>query len=239
MVLMKTEKATAIIPARGGSKGLPGKNIKPFCGKPLIAWSIEQAQNSAHVDSVWVTSDSEEILQVAEQHGAFGIKRPAEISGDTASSESAWLHAIDAISTCTGKEPSLILAMQATSPLRDSRDIDLAVEQFHRENLDSLLSGDPLEIFFIWSRQRDGHWMSSNFDYRQRPRRQEIPTQAHENGSFYLFRSHVLRTSGNRLHGRIGLYEMAKWKGFEIDTLDEFEFCEMVYRHYRSDRAIN
>ena len=68
-----------IIPARGGSKGIPLKNIKPFCGKPLIAWSIEQAKNSQNINSVWVTSDNEEILDVAKQFGAKTVKRPASL----------------------------------------------------------------------------------------------------------------------------------------------------------------
>ena len=111
----------AIIPARGGSKGIPNKNIINFCGKPLIAWSILQALAVEKISSVWVTSDSEEILEIAQSYGALAIKRPSEISGNDASSESAWLHAINYIEGL-GKKIDLVIGMQATSPLRASSD---------------------------------------------------------------------------------------------------------------------
>ena len=89
----------AIIPARGGSKGIPGKNLLKLAGKPLIAWSIEHALKSSKIDSVWVTSDSDEILSVSVAYGAKAIKRPASISGDKATSEEAWIHALKKIQT--------------------------------------------------------------------------------------------------------------------------------------------
>ena len=88
---------SAIILARGGSKGIPNKNIIDFCGKPLIAWTIEQCLSSKHISEVWVSSDSQEILEVVKEYGAKTIKRPDDISGDFATSESAWLHAIEFI----------------------------------------------------------------------------------------------------------------------------------------------
>lgn len=85
----------AIIPARGGSKGIPGKNLLPFCGKPLLAWSIEQALSSKYIKSVYVSSDDDEILEVAESYGAIGIKRPKELATDTSTSEEALLHTLN------------------------------------------------------------------------------------------------------------------------------------------------
>ncbi|MBI3778471.1 MAG: acylneuraminate cytidylyltransferase family protein, partial [Gammaproteobacteria bacterium] len=176
----------AIIPARGGSKGIPRKNIADLCGKPLIAWSILQARAARGVDSVWVTSDSAEILDVAVSHGANPIQRPAEISGDEASSESAWLHALDTIET-GGTRVDLAIGMQATSPIREPSDLDRALAQFERERLDSLLTCCEVEDFFIWRYGPDGQPVGVNHDYKNRARRQNIEKRYLENGSFYLF----------------------------------------------------
>ena len=119
-------KIVAIIPARGGSKGIPKKNLIPICGKPLIAWSIIQASEAQMIDDIYISSDDEEILHVGTDYGARPIKRPAEIAGDDATSESAWLHAIDSIESA-GTKLDLVVGMQATSPIRHSKDLDNAI----------------------------------------------------------------------------------------------------------------
>src|SRR5574341_575560 len=207
----------AIIPARGGSKGIPQKNIVEFCGKPLIAWSILQAKAARRIDSVWVSSDSPEILEVAECYGARPISRPDDISGDEASSESAWAHALDYIEALgIGLGP--IVGMQATSPLREAKDIDCALELFEREKFDSLLSCCEIEDFFIWEYGRDEQPRGVNHDPANRQRRQKIAHRYLENGSFYIFRPEVLRRVKNRLGGQIGMYVMEKHKMFQIDS---------------------
>ncbi len=225
----------AIIPARGGSKGIPRKNIVDLCGKPLIAWSILQARAARGVDSVWVTSDSAEILDVAVSHGANPIRRPAEISGDEASSESAWLHALDTIET-GGTRIDLAIGMQATSPIRESADIDRALAQFERERLDSLLTCCEVEDFFIWRYGPDGQPVGVNHDYKNRARRQNIEKRYLENGSFYLFKPDLLRTQGNRLAGRIGIYVMEKHKMFQIDNPQDIVLCRAIMRGYGLDK---
>ena len=112
----------AIIPDRGGSKGINEKNSLLIAGKPLLAWSIERALTSKYIDSVWVTSDSEEILNIAVEYGANPIIRPVEISGDKASSESAWLHAVKTIEQEISVD--IIVGVQATSPIRGENDFD-------------------------------------------------------------------------------------------------------------------
>ena len=108
-------KSVAIILARGGSKGIPNKNIVEFCGKPLLAWTVEHCLDGG-VDLVYVSSDADKILDVGEKYGARSIKRPEEISGDEATSESGWLHALEVIENINGKM-DWILAPQVTSPL--------------------------------------------------------------------------------------------------------------------------
>jgi len=224
----------AIIPARAGSKGIPGKNLVPLCGQPLLAWSIEQAKRASGVDSVWVSSDGESILALAAARGARPILRPDAIAGDTASSESAWLHALDAIEA-QGEKVDRVVAMQATSPLREPRDISAALEQMRRDGLDSLLSVVEIEDFFMWRLDERGVPQSVNYDYRNRQRRQAIPKRYLENGSFYVFKPSILRTHNNRLGGRIGLYVMEKHKLFQIDTPRDVELCETVMRGYGLD----
>ena len=137
----------AIIPARGGSKGLPNKNIIDFCGKPLIAWTIEQCLSSKYISDVWVSSDSQEILSVSEKYGAKTINRPSDISGDLASSESVWRHAIEVIPR--NDNIDLVFAPQVTSPLRETKDINNAIELFQKEKYDSMFSSCIAEDLFF------------------------------------------------------------------------------------------
>lgn len=225
----------AVIPARGGSKGIPRKNLIDLCGKPLIAWSVLQARAARVVDSVWVTSDSDEILQVAEQYGARPIKRPPELAGDTASSESAWLHALDAIES-SGDRVDRMIGMQATSPLREPSDIEAALAQFERDNLDSLLSCCEIEDFFMWKMEPNGQPIGVNHDYQKRLRRQVIEKRYLENGSFYIFKPELLRQYNNRLGGKVGVYLMAKHKMFQIDSIQDIALCQSIMRGYELDR---
>jgi N-acylneuraminate cytidylyltransferase len=225
----------AIIPARAGSKGIPGKNLVPVCGRPLIYWSVRQALAAKRIDSVWVSSDGEAILEAAVHAGARPIRRPAELASDTASSESAWLHALDDIEN-QGEKVTRIVGMQPTSPVREPADLDRALEQFERERLDSLLSVSEIQDFFVWEPAGDGTFKPVNYDYRNRRRRQAIRPQFRENGSFYVFRADVLRKEQNRLGGRIGAFVMPAHKIFQIDSPEDVPLCEAVMRGYGLDR---
>jgi CMP-N,N'-diacetyllegionaminic acid synthase len=224
----------AIIPARAGSKGIPAKNLVPVCGQPLVAWSIRQALAADGVDSVWVSSDGDDILEVAEQHGARPIRRPPEIAGDTATSESAWLHAVDAIEA-QGVTVDRIVGMQATSPIREPRDIAEALRQVECDTLDSLLTVVEVEDFFMWRAGETGP-ESVNYDYRTRKRRQAIEKRYLENGSFYVFPPRLLREENNRLGGRIGMHVMERHKMFQIDNAGDVALCEAIMRGYGLDR---
>ena len=221
----------AVIAARGGSKGFPNKNLLSLCGKPLVAWTVEQALGARHVDMVVVSSDSDEILSVAERYGARGVKRPADISGDTASSESAWLHALEAVDRAE-RPFTRIVALQATSPIRESADIDGAVELYQREGFGSVLSVCEIEDFFNWRITGDGMAEAVNYDYKTRRRRQDIERHFLENGSIYVFPPSLLREQRNRLGGRIGLFQMMRHKMFQIDRPEDMKLCEVIMRGY-------
>jgi len=219
-----------IIPARGGSKGIFKKNVIDFCGKPLLAWTIDQCLSADKVSDVWVSSDDDEILQVAEKYGAKVIKRPNEISVDTATSESAWLHAIDYIQS-KGEEVDIVLGPQPTSPLREVFDIDNAITKFTEGNYDSMFSASMADDFFFWEESSKGI-VSINYDYRNRKRRQEIKEQIIENGSFYLFKKEVIQNNDNRIGGKIGYSKMDFWKMFEIDSLSDLRMCSVLMKEF-------
>lgn len=227
----RTSRTLAVIAARGGSKGIPNKNLVELCGKPLLGWTIEQAGAAKGVDAVAVSSDSEAILEVAERHGAIGVKRPADISGDTAPSEAAWRHALDALDPDRGPFADIV-ALQATSPIREPSDIEGAIACYDRDGYDSVVSVCEVEDFFNWRVNADGEAESVNYDYRTRRRRQEIERRYLENGSIYVFPATMLRDTSNRLGGRIGLYIMERHKMFQIDRPEDFKLCAVIMRGY-------
>ena len=217
----------SIIPARGGSKGIPKKNIIDFCGKPLIAWSILQSKNCKLIDEVYVSSDDDEIIDISCRYGAKAIKRPRELATDFSTSEDALLHAVSVIEEKTHID--LVVFLQATSPLREKKDIEKALKDFQTQGADSLFSAAKLEDFFIW-KKTSGGLISMNYDYQNRTRRQDVETQYVENGSIYIFKPSVLKEYNNRLGGRIGVYEMEFWKTREIDTMEDKEICEWFFK---------
>ncbi len=226
---MAAETVLALILARGGSKGLPGKNLRPLLGLPLLAHSVRQARAAQGVSRVIVSTDDDGIADVARHHGAEVITRPAAISGDSASSESALLHALDRLRAQEGWQPDLVCFLQCTSPIRAHDDIDRALDTLHAEGADSLLSVSPSHRF-LWRRADDGGGTAINYDWRARPRRQDMAPQYVENGSIYLFRPADFRASGNRLNGRIALHEMDETAALEIDSLLDFQLVDTVLR---------
>jgi CMP-N,N'-diacetyllegionaminic acid synthase len=230
MTERRSRRTLAVIAARGGSKGIPHKNLIELCGKPLIAWTVMQAAAARGVDVVAVSSDSDNILAASEAAGAIGVRRPDEISGDLASSESAWLHALEALDQ-EGSPFERIVALQATSPIRESSDIEKALETFEREKLDSLLSVCEVEDYFNW-RIGDNGPEPINYDYHNRRMRQQIEKRYLENGSFYVFIPSLLREKQNRLGGRIGMHLMERHKMFQIDRLEDIKLCAAIMRSY-------
>lgn len=221
----------AIILARGGSKGIPKKNIMDFAGRPLLAWSILQARDSGVVDAVYVSSDSDEILEVAARYGAVAIKRPDELATDTSTSDVALLHVLDQLRGERGADPERVIFLQATSPLREPSDIDGAVAAFHSQGADSLFTDAVLDDLCAWY-EEDGILKGKTFDPFNRGRRQDRKPLYLENGSIYVFKPALLRNTGNRLGGKIARYTMDYWKSFEIDTIENVELCEYYFRKH-------
>lgn len=223
----------AIIPARGGSKGIPGKNLRPMAGKPLLAHTVEQALSTPAITRVVVSTDDRRIGAVAREAGAGLIWRPAALSGDHASSESALQHALDHLQQMEGYEPDLVVFLQCTAPLRRPGDIAAAIATLIEQQADSLLSVVPV-VVWLW-RIVDGTPQSFNYDYHKRLRRQDRPPEYNENGSIYIFKPWVLRQFDNRLGGKIALYEMDEWSNIDIETLADLQLAEWALQQRKAN----
>jgi len=226
---MKDKKIIAIIPARGGSKTIPKKNIVDFCDRPLIAWSIEDLKESKYINDIYISTDDKEIAAVSEKCGAKIIWRPEEISGDQASSEEALKHALNEIQKNNPEKIDYVVFLQATSPLREPEDIDRAVDKIISQEADSLFSGSEIGDFYIW-REKNGRLESLNYDYKNRKRRQDFEKQFVENGSIYIFKPEVLFKHNNRLGEKIAISQMEFWKSFEIDDSKDLDFCKEIFK---------
>ncbi|MDR5698263.1 acylneuraminate cytidylyltransferase [Agromyces aerolatus] len=222
--------AVAIIPARGGSKGLPGKNVMRVGGVPLVARAIAAARAARSVGLVVVTTDDDEIARVARDAGAVVVPRPAELAGDTASSESALLHALDdlledggcdGVDGCDGTdghpEASVTLFIQATSPFISPADLDAAVAQIATGERDSVFAAVPSHAF-LWTDAPRGGAAGVNHDPAFRPRRQDRAAEYRETGAFYAMRTDGFRSARHRFFGRIGVQLVPELHAIEIDT---------------------
>lgn len=217
----------AIIPARGGSKGIPRKNVRSLAGRPLIAWTIEAARQSERVHRVVVSTDDEEIARVSRMWGAEVIDRPAEISGDKATSEAALRHVLDELRRTENYEPDLVVFLQATSPVRRPCDIDRAVDILRKDGADSLFSACPIEGF-VWA-QKGSRVRAVNYDPARRPRRQDLKEHPiEENGSLYVFKPSILRKHGNRLGGKIAVLVMDRLDSLQVDEPGDLARIERV-----------
>lgn len=222
----------AFIPVRGGSKSIPLKNIKPICGKPLIYWTAKSACESKHIDKVYIATDSSEIKQAvelftSENSSLFSnlevIGRSSETASDNASTESAMMefagnHSFDNI-----------ILIQATSPLLTSGDIDRGFTIYNSPQTDSVLSV-VRQKRFNWSVDESGNANPSNYDYLNRPRRQNFSGYLVENGAFYITSRELLIKTGNRISGNIKVCEMDPASYFEIDEVDDWIIIESLLK---------
>jgi CMP-N-acetylneuraminic acid synthetase len=226
----------AIIPARGGSKGIPQKNLLSLGGKPLVARTIEIAREARLVSRVVVSTDDESIARTAREFGAEAIHRPAELSGDQASSESALLHVLKVLQENEGYRPDLIVFLQCTSPLTAAEDIDGAIDQLLKENADSVLAVAPFH-YFLWKRDANGNAEGINHDKRTRPLRQNRDPEFLETGAVYVMRTEGFERARHRFFGKTALYVMPEERRLEIDEPHDFQIAEILLRdQVRQDR---
>ena len=218
----------AIIPARGGSKGLPHKNLLSFNGEPLVVHSINYAKECSLVNTVYVSTDDDEIASVSSHSGASIIQRPSELSGDTATTESAIEHVLSTLEV----KPDIIILLQATSPFRPKKSLKVALDKFIKNSFDSLLSISPTHKFF-WLIDKNNN-INPKYNYLNRPRRQDLKKDEMsfiENGSLYIFTYEHFISLKNRLGGKIGYIEFNEKYSHEIDTELDFNFLEAMVKN--------
>lgn len=224
----------AIIPARGGSKGLPRKNVLPLAGKPLIAHTIEAARAARAVGRVIVSTDDAEIRDIAVRYGAEVVLRPPELAGDTASSESAILHVLEHLKLTEGVVPDLLAFLQCTSPLTLPEDIDGTVDRLLADSADSVLAVAPFHGF-LWQQHAD-EAVPVNHDKRVRLLRQQCPSQYRETGAVYVMRTAGFLTAKHRFFGKTSMHVIPADRGHEIDDAADFELARILLQ-WRKDAS--
>ena len=224
--MYKNNSFLAIVPARGGSKGLPGKNIKELCGKPLVAWSIEAGLKSKYVDEVMVSTDDEKIAEISKKYGAnVPFLRPSELASDTATTFDAIKHTID---------------YYKNELKTEFDDIDRAIEILLESKADSIVGICKTESqnpAFLVSKDEKG--LISGYENKDMRvlRRQEIKDVYFFEGTIYVSKTDVLLDKKTFYHSNTIGYEVPKYKSLEIDDIDDFVMVEAImnYKGYKND----
>ncbi|MEL6181392.1 MAG: acylneuraminate cytidylyltransferase family protein [Myxococcota bacterium] len=219
-------KNIALIPARGGSKRIPYKNLAELAGKPLLAWTIEAALDAWTVDAVFVSTEDKLIAHTARRFGAEVIERPPELAMDTTGTEPVMLHALEWLKTTCSIEPDHLILLQCTSPLRGPEVINRAVQTCLDTGCDSIVGVHPTIDYFFSGELQDDRFVIS-YDPQNRPRTQEIPPRYRENGSTYVVATDFLKRTGCRMGGDMRAVVMTPTEGLDIDDLNDLALAQM------------
>ncbi|MBL7918686.1 MAG: acylneuraminate cytidylyltransferase family protein [Bacteroidia bacterium] len=225
-------KYIAIIPARGGSKRLPGKNIKLFCGKPLIYYSIIAAAKSIGISNVFVSTDDEKIATVAKEYGANIIMRPVELASDTSTTTSALQHVLSKMQP--GDYPNAVITLQPTNPLRKISLIESAIRIFEqqKENVDSVITVSENKCKL--GKIENGLFEPVSYSLEQRS--QDISKLYFENGLIYITKSEVIQKKESVFGEKIYPFITEDLFGdVDIDTLQDFELGELIFNKYKNE----
>jgi len=219
------KNVVAVIPARGGSRGIPKKNVRLLHGKPLIAYMICAAKAVHIVERVIVSSDDDEICAVGTAFGAEIIRRPAEISGPSASSEEALLHALSKVEDGGRYVVDILLFLQCTSPLTTSADIEGTLNLLISNEADSAFSASSFQ-HFLWELDDCGNAVGINHDKRFRAMRQGRPLQFLESGGVYAMVAHGFKKHRHRFFGKTAIYQVPSSRCLEIDDFSDLTKAE-------------
>ena len=234
-----TNKILCIIPARGGSKGVPRKNIKLLNGKPLIYYAITTALESGLIDKLVVSTEDDEIAEIAISLGADVVKRPTELASDTALTEPVMSHTLETVEA-QGYSPDYVSLIQCTSPLLTADVVKDAVEKVIDNNdVDSCITVFmPGGYEFKWKKEDNGLFTPEH-DVENRPRRQDLSLPYHENGAFYITKTELFKETKNRFGGnnaRIVAVEMSEKDSLQIDTPYHFFLAENIIKNIENNK---
>ncbi len=221
---MSKSNVLAVIPARGGSKGIPRKNVLPLAGKPLIAHTIAAARAAPSVGRVVVSTDDAEIAAVSRQYGADVVMRPAELAGDLSSSEAALLHVLDTLEADEGYRAEVLVFLQCTSPLTAPEDIEQTARAV-LDGADTALAVAPFH-YFLWKSDASGAAVGVNHDKSVRLMRQQREPEFLETGAVYAMKVEGFRQAKHRFFGRTAMVETPIERRLEIDDPEDFRLAE-------------
>lgn len=234
---MKITDSLFVIPARGGSKGLPRKNVLPLGGKSLICYTIDAARGVASDDNICLSSDDPEIIKVTEDYGLrVNFVRPAELASDIASSEEVLIHAMDFYENTLGRKYDKIILLQPTSPFRNSKHI-LEAYSLWEDNLDMIVSVKESKAnpyFNLFEENENGFLFrskESNFT-----RRQDCPTVFEFNGAIYIINAKSLRDKQIRLFSRVRKKIMDELSSIDIDTNSDLRYAEFIFKESYTEK---
>lgn len=219
----------AIIPARSGSQGIPDKNIRPFCGVPLVVRAIKTAQAAGMVGRVIVSTDSKGYADLCRAAGAEVMMRPPELATNTASSESALLDVLERLQAAGEELPEWLVFQQCTSPFTRPEDIDGLLRRVHEAKADSGFTAVKSHRF-LWRVRPDGLGEGINHDKSVRLRRQDCEPEFMENGAVYVLKTDGFLKHKHRFFGKTVLHEVPEYQGFEIDSEEDWQVAEQVFR---------
>ncbi|MBX4171847.1 acylneuraminate cytidylyltransferase [Rhodococcus sp. DMU2021] len=222
---MTLPKVVAIIPARGGSKGIPRKNLAKVGGRELVVRAIETCRDAALIHTVVVSTDDQEIAQIARSAGAEVVMRPDFLATDTASSEDALIHVLDTLKH-RGETPDITAFVQCTSPFIRAEDLDSAITRLREQSASTVLSVTHSHRF-IW-RLENGTLVGANHSGLKRQRRQDLEPQYLETGAFYIMQTQGLIESRSRFFGKTIGQEVPEWTSLEIDTPTDLDLARAM-----------
>lgn len=230
-------KILAIIPARGGSKGIPRKNIVLLKGRPLIDWTIKASLKSKYIDKTIVSSDDEEILTVAKKSGAFPIKRPKPMASCTALPEKLIFHALAYLKKNNEYIPDILIYLQPTSPLRNDKDINKAIELFFSSRADGVISvcledKKYLKSFFI---NKSGYLKGIINDYYSFKNRQSLPDIFMPNGAIYIIKRKIFLKTKRLISKKTLPFLMDQTKSIDIDNMEDLKKVEKIIKTLKND----
>ena len=221
-----------VISARGGSKGVPGKNTRPLLGKPLIAWSIEQAQSSSLIDHVVVSTDNEKIAKISKEYKAeVPFKRPDFLASDKAGKWEVWQHALKECEKFYNKNFDIYVDLDCTSPIRDVKDIDKAIEKYKKSNLDAIFSvcESRKNPYFNMVEYNENHNLKIVKSLGQSIiRRQDAPQVFEHVASIYVLNPEYIKKGTGLLSGNVDGYNIGIEKSFDLDSEFDFELIEYL-----------
>ena len=225
-----TKKILAIIPARGGSKGLPRKNIIDLAGKPLIAWTIEASLNSKYISKTIVSSDDEEILNISRQYKSNIIKRPSELALDTTTSEPVVKHVLDELKK-KNEEFDYLVLLQPTSPLRDTENIDNAFDVLFQNNATALISTYEINNKILKAFKKKQNGFIEGISNNEYPfiSRQSLPKTYISNGAIYIIKVDEFLKNISFYTNKTISYLMSEIKSIDIDTKDDFYRVKKIF----------